>query len=449
MSSNLFSEFNKISSKEWKQKIQADLKGADYQTLITHTLENIDIKPFYHYDDFIGFEQAGPAHFNIVQEVNINDAAIAGKIARKAFRKGAEYFTFHFSKDFDLDALLYQLDFNKLIFKAGNPNVDFIKKLYEKTLGKAQILIDPIGDFARYGNWYENEQKDLEKISQLQAFFPSNYRFIEIRAHYFKNAGATITQEMAYALNQAVEYLEKTGKQTAGQIQFSFATGNHYFFEIAKIKAFRKLWKLIVNQYDRDDKALIYSQPALRNKTIFDPYVNMLRTTMEMMSAILGGSDFIANMPYDFVYNKSNEFSERIARNQLIILKEEAGFNRALNATENNYFLEEITYKLAEKSLQIFKQIEVSGGFLSQLYKDKIQQKIDESHQKEQAGFDAGKIVLVGTNKYINENEKPEQIRIYPFLKKRSGKTLIRPLIPKRLAEKTEEERLNKLGIKL
>jgi methylmalonyl-CoA mutase len=449
MSSNLFSEFSKVSSKEWKQKIQVDLKGADYQKLITQTPEKIDIKPFYHYDDYIAFKQLSPTAFQIVQELHIHDETTAGKIARKALDKGADFFTFHYKQNFDIDRLIQNSDYKKFIFKAQKTDVDFIKKLYDKTEGKAQILIDPIGDFARYGNWYENENKDFEKIQQLQAYFPANYRFIEIRTQYYKNAGATITQEIAYALNQAVEYIEKTGIQTVKQLQFSFAAGSRYFFEIAKIKTFRSLWQLIVNQYNINDEAIIYSMPALRNKTIFDPYVNMLRTTMEMMSAILGGSNFIANMPYDYVYNKSNEFSERIARNQLIILKEEAGFEQALHVTENNYFLEEIAYRIGEKSLEIFKQIENSGGFLSQLYKGKIQQKIEESHQKEQADFDNGKIILVGTNKYINENEKPEKINIYPFLKKRSGKTLIRPVIPKRLAEKAEQKRLSVMGINL
>ncbi len=445
--SNLFKEFKKISSKEWKQKIQVDLKGLDYQTLITQTAEHIDIKPFYHYDDFQVMPQPVSKSFKISQELQIKNAETAGKIAKKALEKGADYFTFYFDKPFNIQQLISNLELEKLIFIADTLNTDFIKELYEQTNRKSQILVDTIGHYARFGNWYENETKDFENLKSLQNFFPADYRFIEIRSFYSKDAGATITQELAYALSHAVEYVEKLGKKSINQIQFSMANGYHYFFEIAKLKALRYLWQLIGNEYNTIVEAIIYTRPSMRNKTIFDPYVNMLRTGMEMMSAVLGGSNIIANMPFDAVYKKSNEFSERIARNQLIILQKEAGFEAALNSTTGNYFIEENTYKLAEKAFEIFKQIEKSGGFLSQLYKGKIQQKISESAEKEQNLFDEGKLVLVGTNKYSNANEPNPEIDFFPFMKKRSGQTLIRPVVPKRLAEKSEQERLNQLGI--
>ncbi len=446
---NLFSDFEKVSSKQWKLKIQADLKGVDYQTLITHTLENIDIKPFYHHDSFKAFEQLSPQKFHITQSLEIHDEKIANKIARNVLHKGARFFCFSFSAPFEIDILLSQLDNHQLLFKADMLDVDFLALLYKKTNGKAKIFVDPIGHFARTGNWYENQDKDFAKLKDLHRIFPADYQFLEIRSGVYKNAGASVVQELAYALAQAVEYAEYIHPGIWRQMMFSFATGSHFFFEIGKLKAFRKLHQLIENEYDINEKAVIYSEPTLRNKTLFDPYVNMLRTTMEMMSAILGGSDFVANMPFDKVYRKSNEFSERIARNQLIILQEESDFQSALHSTDGNYYVENISRQLAEKALDIFKQIEKSGGLLSQLYKGKVQQKIAETAQKEQMDFDEGKIVLVGTNKYINKDEKPENIEVYPFMKKRSEQTLIRPIVPKRLSEKLENERLTQLGIKL
>ncbi len=446
--SGLFKEFKKVSSKEWKQKIQVDLKGLDYQTLITKTPEHIDIKPFYHYDDFQAMAQPAPQNFKICQELFIHNPETAGKIARKALENGTEFFTFYCDKPFDIQKLISGLNPAQLIFKPGFLNTDFIKKLFEQTEGKSQILIDPIGHLVRYGNWYKNEQKDFEKFKALQEYFPGNYRFIDIRSHHYKDAGAIITQELAYALAQAVEYVEKLGDKITNNIRFSVANGSYYFFEIAKLKALRYLWQLIGNEYTANVIPEIYTRPTMRNKTIFDPYVNMLRTGMEMMSAILGGSDYVANMPFDAVYKKSNEFSERIARNQLIILQKEAGFDKALYSTKGDYFIEENTYKLAGKALEIFKQIENSGGLLSQLYKGKIQQKITESATKEQTLFDEGKLVLVGTNKYPDPGSPKPEIDFYPFMKKRTGRTLIKPVVPKRLAEKTEMERLKQLGIK-
>jgi len=444
----MFQEFNKLSSKEWKLKIQADLKGVDYQSLISQTPEHIDIKPFYHADDYIAVKHLVQNNFAIAQELKIANENIAQKIAKKALDQGADIFTFQFDNTFDIDKLIHHLDYDKLIFKADLLDIDFLLELFEKTAGKSSILIDPIGHFARYGNWFENQEKDFNKIRLLQQKLPDNYIFISIRTNVYKDAGAIITQELAYALGHAVEYAENFGKEILQQMQVDFAIGNHYFFEIAKIKTFKLLWESIVSDYKVQNNLRIYAQPGIRNKTIFDPYVNMLRSTMEMMSAIIGGADIIANFPYDKHFKKTNSFSERIARNQLIILKNEAHYNEALNSTEGNYYIENISYQLAEKSLDIFKLIEKSGGFLSQLYKGKIQEKIAKNATKEQASFDEGKQVLVGTNKYINEKEQVEKIDIYPFMKKRKGQTLVPPIVPKRLAEKLEEKRLRNMGIK-
>jgi methylmalonyl-CoA mutase len=167
MQKDLFKEFEKVSTKAWKQKIQVDLKGGDYQNLITKTLENIDIKPFYHYDEYKQFEQISPNTFNITQEITIHNESVANKIAAKSLINGAEFVTFHFNQPFDIDTLIQQLDFSKLIFKSQLLDIEFIKALYHKTLGKSTILVDPIGDFARYGNWYENETKDLKKFNTI------------------------------------------------------------------------------------------------------------------------------------------------------------------------------------------------------------------------------------------------------------------------------------------
>ncbi len=444
----LFDDFNKVSSQEWKLKIQADLKGADYQTLITKTLEGIDIKPFYHYDTYTPSTQKYSSNFYIVQELHLKNSLIANKIARKALKKGVEYFSVYFDKTFDIDLLIKDIAPDKIIFKADMLDIDFFELLFKKTQGKSRLLIDPIGHFARYGNWYKNEEIDFNDLKTLLNKLPQNFLFIDIRADHYKNAGANTIQEVAYALGHAIEYTEKLGELILPRIQFTMAQGAHYFYEIVKIKNLKNLWNLITDNYQIALTPRVYALPALRNKTIFDPYVNLLRTGMEMMSAILGGADWAANLPFDAVFKKSNEFSERLARNQLIILKNEAYFNKALKSTEGDYFIEEHIYKSADKALNIFKNIEKSGGFLSQLYKGTIQKKIQESAEKEEQLFNNGEIILVGTNKYIQEKETAPQIDFYPFLKKRKGQTLIRPIVPKRLAEKNEKKRLEQLGIR-
>ena len=169
----------------------------------------------------------------------------------------------------------------------------------------------------------------------------------------------------------------------------------------------------------------------------------MLRTTTECMSAILGGANSITNLAYDAIYHKDNEFASRIARNQLLILKKESYFDKVNNPADGSYYLETLTEELASKALDLFKDIESNGGFLKQLKEGIIQRKIKESAQKEQAQFDAKDLILLGTNKHANTQDKmKDDLELYPFVKTNKRKTLIEPIIEKRLAETSEQKRL-------
>jgi methylmalonyl-CoA mutase len=193
------------------------------------------------------------------------------------------------------------------------------------------------------------------------------------------------------------------------------------------------------------EKCHILAQPTKRDKTLYDYNVNLLRTTTQSMSAILGGANTVYNSPYDAIYHKNNEFGDRIARNQLLVLKNESYLNKVSNAAEGSYYIETLTTQFAQKALEIFKEIEAGGGFLKQLKEGVIQRKITESAQKEQEDFDSGKLVLVGTNKFQNMKDKMKNdLELFPFLKKNPRKTLIPPILEKRLAEELEQERLEK-----
>ena len=442
-----FDEFKRVSTAEWKLKIQADLKGKDYQTLISKTMEGIDIRPFYHYDEYKAFENIAGHHFDIVQELRLANEKVANKIIKNSLAKGADKFIINTSKTFDIDALTDQVDYCRLILRLDFLDPAFFIKLYNKTKGRARILLNPIGHFIKTGNWYNNNNKDFEILKEIQMEVASDFRFIEVDSLHLLNAGAHINQQMTYSLAQAVEYIERLGKEAAQQLVFNMGIGSHYFFEIAKFKTFRYLARLILSEYVSSPDILITAVPGMRNKSLLDPYVNMLRTTMEVMSAILGGVDEVANIPYDKIYKKSNPFSERIARNQFVILKHEAGFEKAINSFEGSYFLEHISYEMADKTLALFKNIEKGGGIIAQLMKGKIQEKVAENAKKEQAKFDKGELVLVGVNKYFNKNEKIETPEIYPFMKKRKGQTLIPPIIAKRLSEEIEKKILQKASM--
>lgn len=445
----LFSEFETVSSKQWKQQIQFELKGADYnETLVWESPEGIKVKPFYHTDEFENAITAihPPQPFQIVQKIFVHDVQLSNKKALDSLNRGAEsvYFTIE-NDQIDCNELLINLPTEKVTYYFNLPflSVDFIGKLNAiiSTNGlRAKLLVDPIGQLTKDGNWFNNLENDFDALNLLSS--KETQAFLTINAKTYQNAGATIVQQIAYTLAHANEYFNRI-LSINQPITIEVAVGTNYFFEIAKIRAIRLLFNTLAKEYNHVFDCHIIATPTKRNKTLYDYNVNMLRTTTECMSAILGGADAVANLAYDAIYHKDNEFGDRISRNQLLVLKHESYFDKVSNPADGAYYIETLTQQLAEKSLELFKDIEANGGFITQLFEGTIQRKINESADKEQEAFDSGKEVLLGTNKYPNKNDHMKNdLELYPFVKQNARKTLITPIIEKRLAEKLEQERL-------
>lgn len=456
---NLFSEFDAVSSKQWKQQIQYELKGADYnETLVWGSLEGIKVKPFYHIDESdINLNAIVPAKpFAIVQNIFVHDVKKSNARALETLHRGAESVRFTIeSESISIEELMQNLPLENVNYYFNLPflSVEFAIKINEFSIkNKANIFIqvDPIGQLTKEGNWFENLEKDFEK---LNSFAKNSHplegcptggvaSFLTISSGIYQNAGANIVQQLAYTLAHANEYFNRI-PDINQPITIEVAIGTNYFFEIAKLRALRLLFKTLATEYNHNFDCHIIATPTKRNKTLYDYNVNMLRTTTECMSAIIGGADGVANLAYDALYHKDNEFGDRISRNQLLILKHESYFDKVNNPADGVYYIETLTEQLAEKALELFKDIERNGGLISQLIDGTIQRKINESAQKEQELFDSGKEVLLGTNKYPNKNDQMKNdLELYPFVKQNARKTLITPIIEKRLAEKVEQERL-------
>jgi methylmalonyl-CoA mutase len=448
MSDNLFEGFEGVSSKQWKQQIQYELKGADYnETLIWESPEGIKVKPFYHIDEFKGYTASGSTGgFNICQNIFVQDVEKSNGRAKSTLKRGAESIRFTISKeDTDIKTLLSGLSAEvTLYFNLHFLSIDFVKQLdaiAKERTGTVYVQLDPIGHLGKDGNWHNNLEKDFEALNTI-AIACQNISFISVDGGLYQNAGANIVQQIVYTLAHANEYFNRI-TTLFHPIVLQVAVGSNYFFEIAKIRALRQLFSIIAEEYGHNKHCHIIATPTRRNKTIYDYNVNMLRTTTECMSAILGGADAVANLAYDALYHKDNEFGDRIARNQLLVLKNESYFDKVHNAADGAYYIEELTQQLAEKALALLKDIEANGGLLHQLKEGTIQRKIQESAAKEQELFDSGKEVLLGTNKYPNKHDKmAHDLELYPFVKANPRKTLISPIIEKRLAEKMEQERL-------
>jgi methylmalonyl-CoA mutase len=457
MSKLLFDEFNGVSAKAWKQKIQLDLKGADYnKTLIWNSPEGIDVKPFYHADDFENLPETSATKatsWNICQTIYVSNEEKSNRKVLDVLSRGAESIKFIIpSKGVSIQTLLKEIDLSStaLHFELQFLSEEFVNQLSViPTKAGIYVYTDIIGNLAKTGNWYYNLNKDHKILESIIKNSTSNKSFISVDVSLYQNAGANMVQQLAYALAHANEYLNyldnsitKQDKQSF-KITFKVSIGTNYFFEIAKLRALRSLWKILASEYNFNSNCNIIATPTKRNKTLYDYNTNMLRTTTECMSAILGGANTICNLPYDAIYHKDNEFGERISRNQLLVLKHESYFDKVNNPADGAYYIETLTQQMAEKALVLFKNIEANGGFLKQLKEGTIQRKIKESATKEQELFNNVEDILLGTNKHPNPNDKMKnELELYPFVKQKKRKTLIEPIIEKRLAEIFEQNRL-------
>jgi len=460
MSKTLFNDFSTVSSKEWKQKIQVDLKGDDYNnTLIWQSPEGIDVKPFYHDDEFSVKPETTntkATKWQVCQDVYVASVTQANTKALNILNRGADSIKFilptervsvyHLLKNIKLKDITVYVDMQFL-------SEAFIIRLKNYLCHKnatVYLQIDLLGNLSKSGNWYRNQEEDHKILEKITKHYEAFKGILSIDMSAYQNAGANSVQQLAYGLAHANEYLNQHQEQLASgnwsdqQFCFNVSVGTNYFFEIAKIRALRVLWNTLAQQYKgTNPDCIIIAKPTKRNKTIYDYNTNMLRTTTECMSAILGGANAISNLPYDSLYHKDNEFAERIARNQLLILKNESYFNSVNNPADGAYYIESLTQQLAEKALILFKNIEANSGFFKQLKEGTIQRKIKESAKKEQDQFNEGSSVLIGTNKYQNENDTMKNdLELFPFVKINKRKTIIEPIISKRLAEELEQQRL-------
>ena len=450
----LFTNFAPVSAKEWKQKIQFELKGADYnETLIWNSPDDIKVKPFYDKEDVkeVISVTTKASEFKICQNIFVHDINKSIERALDSLARGAESIRFTIEDEtIAIEKLLEKLPLEStpIFFHLNFISIDFVQKIESiATKRKATIYcnIDPIGQLAKEGNWFTTSEKNnFETLNNLVKR-DNALSLISVNGALYQNSGATIVQQIAYTLAHANEYFNHIELSKPQTMVLEIAVGTNYFFEIAKLRAIRLLFNLIAKEYNQNWNCHLVVTSTKRNKTLYDYNVNMLRTTTECMSAILGGANTIANLPYDALYHKDNEFGDRIARNQLLILKNESYFDKVNNPSDGSYYIESLTQQLADKALVLFKDIEANGGFLKQLNEGIIKRKIQESADKEQDLFDSGKEILLGTNKHANKDDRMKHdLELFPFVKIKPRKTLITPIIERRLAEKIEQERLEK-----
>lgn len=440
----LFHDFPAITTGEWEQQITKDLKGADYdKRLIWRTLDGIAVRPYYRSEDIEQLPETGvPGQFPFIrgtksesnswlirQDIPFVDSKETSERINYLISRGVQSIGLVFTKSFEKQQLSdlfeeIQIDKVELNFQGVEPGfiIDVLKEHCEKdTISTENIRgslgYDPIGAFTLSGK-LGNEEADFDQLAEwirAGGDFP-NLRVFEVNAKHFHNAGSTAVQELGFALALANEYLDQltdrglSVQEIASKLTFNFAVGSNYFFELAKLRSARGLWSRILESYDAGGakacRSYFHAETSAWNKTVYDPHVNLLRTTTEAMSSILGGVDSLTILPFDSSYRLPDEISQRLARNQQLLLREEAYLDKVVDPAAGSYYIENLTHSIIQESWKVFQEIESEGGFVDAFLAGKIQDAIADVAQKRDMQIALKREILLGTNQYPNAEEK-------------------------------------------
>lgn len=447
---HLFKEFPPVSIEEWEETIKKDLRGADYkEKLKWDTGEGIEILPFYRKKDI----QEGRTKKPIVAEKKNNtwskcapvfdtDVKAAQETVHRVLERGADAIELTvkikstsgmLGGDLEGTSIQSQDTFDHLL---GEVNISSTRLIFDSGLASPVILAmlnnyrkknnsdakvsaifsyDPFvyvaakGQLPKRKEFLQNEIIDLARNTNSN----ENIKPLSADGRFWNNVGGSIVQELALSLAAASEYMALLTENginataAAQAINFMLATGSKYFPEIAKLRALRLLWYQLLDAYeaDTDIPAYIHAETSLWNKTVFDPYVNMLRSTTEGMSAAIGGIDSLTVHPFDRIYEKPDDFSERIARNSQIIMQEEAYFDKVADPAAGSYYIEKLTDKIAGKAWSLFQQLEQEGGLLKSLQNGTVQSLIESTQAERNHEIASRGRIFVGTNQYPNQDE--------------------------------------------
>jgi len=442
----LFADFSPVATEEWEAKINADLKGKDYErALIWKTYEGFKVRPYYRRENLAGKEylESLPGEFPYVrgnhttgndwlirQNIFVEDFELANKKALKVLGKGATSLGFLFSDCCSLTTENIAMLLKDICLEAAEINLvcptddcncvelftDYVNSgKFDNINVVASSAVDPIGTYVLKGVLDEDFTAKLKLLLEKASSVP-NFRTVAVHGKFFANSGASIVQELAFSLAQGAEYLTQLTEaglnvdDVARGIKFNLGVGNNYFMEIAKLRAGRLLWSKIVEAYESQNKEaakmMVHSETNRYNLTLYDPYVNMLRTQTEAMSAALGGAHSVSVLPFNAVYEEPTEFSERIARNQQILLKEESHLDKIADPSAGSYYIESLTESIADEAWKLFLEVMEKGGFIAAFRNGFIQSEIKAMAAQRDKRIAQRRDNILGTNQFPNFNER-------------------------------------------
>lgn len=466
----LFTDFSSHSKEAWREAVDKLLKGKPYEKImLAETYEGITLEPIYNQDDWeklkhnaelpgfgskirhnypLGYKQEP---WEIAQEITCVSAEVCNKILLHDLQKGQNAVNIILDEATnsgldpdqateqqigrtglsiaivkDLETTFSNIDLSAIDLQISAPTIALpitaMLAAYVKKSGaplkdiKGCIGIDPIAELAREGSLSLSMKQAYDEMFHLTKWSAKNMpqlRTICVNALPYAESGASAVEEVAIALATAVNYLREMLKKglhintIAKRIQFNLTIGNQFFMEIAKFRAARLVWSFILQEFSAPDTGMyIHARTPLFNKSQSDIYVNMLRTTTEACSAVMGGVDSLCVGNFDETVKSADDFSRRIARNQQLILKEECHFDNVIDPAGGSWYIECLTAVLAENIWKLFQEIEEKGGIFIALESGMIQTKILDTAELRKKNIATRKDVYVGVNMYANPAEK-------------------------------------------
>ena len=462
-------EFTPPTDEEWKAACEALLKGAPFEKkMFTKTSEGITFDPMYtrkHTEDILpkgvmpgmgdylrGVDAAGyigkpwgiaqacdetlPAENNellrhendkgaTIYHIVLDTASRAGVDARQAEKVGDTGTSVTTVED--MHVLLTGLDLAKFplyVYTGANavPLLALVaaaRRAAGEDMKNVRGIVgaDPIGTLVTDGKLPASLDSYYDSLAAAARWATVNaphLRTVFVRSDVYSSGGANDVQEVAAVLAAATAYLRAlcerglTIDAAASQIAFAFSMGANFFLQIAKLRAVRPLWAQIVKAFGGNaeaQKMRIHARPALFFKTVYDPYVNMLRNTTEIFSGVVGGIDSFESAPFDEPIRKGDEFSRRIARNVQIMLQEEFGLLQPIDPAGGSWAVETLTRQMKEKIWAAFQGIEKEGGIAAALRAGTVQEGIAKVLADRFKNADLRRDRIVGNNMYPNMTE--------------------------------------------
>lgn len=439
----LFDQFPATTYDEWRAKVEADLKGADFdKKLVWRTNEGFNVQPVYRREDIKDLQTTNslPGEYPYVrgtrtdndwltrQEIVAESAEEANSIAKDVLNKGVTSLGFCVKEATaeELAALLkdihvpaVEINFTCCPNKAQALAEVLVKFLQEKGWAddfRGSIDYNPLRKALRHGAGNVSDQVVAQAKKLVETVAPvKDLRVLSVDSNVLSNAGAYITQELGYALAWGADWMTLltdaglSATEVACRIKFNMGVSSNFFMEIAKFRAARMLWAEIVRQYKPDctcaEKMMCHAVTSRFNQTIYDAYVNLLRSQTEAFSAAVAGVDSMTVTPFDVAYKKPDDFSERIARNQQFLLKEESHMDKVIDPAGGSYYVETLTVSIAEQAWKLFLDVEENGSFFKQVNEGTVQKAVNASCEKRHTDVARRKEILLGTNQYPNINE--------------------------------------------